>query len=76
MLIGGGLSLISANPMPTGWYVIGRTPERLFALERDPPLLIEPGDAISFESIDAASFFALEARALRGEVVAKREVLP
>jgi len=76
VLIGGGLSLIAANSMPTGWYVIGRTPERLFALERDPPLLIEPGDAISFESIDAASFFALEARALRGEVVAKREVLP
>ena len=76
VLIGGGLSLIAANPMPTGWYVIGRTPERMFALERDPPLLIEPGDAVCFEPIDAARFSALEARAARGEVVALREALP
>ena len=76
VLIGGGLSLIAANPMPTGWYVIGRTPERMFALEREPPLLIEPGDAVCFEPIDAAMFFALEARAARGEVVALREALP
>jgi allophanate hydrolase subunit 1 len=33
-LIGGALSLIAANPMPTGWYVVGRTPERMFALNR------------------------------------------
>jgi inhibitor of KinA len=76
VLIGGGLSLISANPMPTGWYVIGRTPERMFALKREPPLLIEPGDAVLFETIDAGTFFALEARAARGEVVALREALP
>ena len=75
MLIGGGLSLIAANPMPTGWYVIGRTPERLFALEREPPALIEPGDAVRFEPIDMATFFALEGRAARGEIVARREAL-
>jgi KipI family sensor histidine kinase inhibitor len=75
VLIGGGLSLISANPMPTGWYVIGRTPERLFALEREPPLLIEPGDAVRFEVIDAATFSGLKARVSRGEVVARREDL-
>ena len=76
VLIGGGLSLIAANPMPTGWYVIGRTPERMFALEREPPLLIEPGDAIRFEPIDHAMFSTLEARAARGEIVALREALP
>ncbi len=75
VLIGGGLSLIAANPMPTGWYVIGRTPERMFALVREPPLLIEPGDAVCFEPIDHATFSALEARAARGEIVALREVL-
>ncbi|MGA8171686.1 MAG: allophanate hydrolase subunit 1 [Methylocystis sp.] len=72
VLIGGGLSLIAANPMPTGWYVIGRTPEKLFSLEREPPLLIDPGDAIDFEPIDTATFSALEAR---GGMVARREVL-
>jgi allophanate hydrolase subunit 1 len=48
----------------------------MFALEREPPLLIEPGDAVCFEPIDAAMFFALEARAARGEIVALREALP
>jgi allophanate hydrolase subunit 1 len=61
--------------MPTGWYVIGRTPERMFALEREPPLLIEPGDAVCFEPIDHETFLALKARAARGEIVALREAL-
>jgi inhibitor of KinA len=76
VLIGGGLTLIAANPMPTGWYVIGRTPENLFALNRAPPLLVEPGDGIRFESVDAATFAALEARVGEGEIVAQREALP
>ncbi|MGJ0510361.1 MAG: carboxyltransferase domain-containing protein [Methylocystis sp.] len=76
VLIGGGLSLIGANPMPTGWYVIGRTPERLFSLRRDPPFLIAPGDALRFEPIDAATFAALDARAAAGEMVMRREPPP
>jgi KipI family sensor histidine kinase inhibitor len=75
VLIGGGLSLIGANPMPTGWYVIGRTPERLFAPTREPPLLIAPGDAIRFEPVDPATFTALDERAARGDVVTRRELL-
>jgi inhibitor of KinA len=75
VLIGGGLTLIAANPMPTGWYVIGRTPENLFALNRAPPLLIEPGDAIKFDAVDAATFTALEARVDAGEIVARREAV-
>jgi KipI family sensor histidine kinase inhibitor len=74
-LIGGALSLIAANPMPTGWYVIGRTPERMFALDRDPPFLIAPGEAVRFEPIDAETFLALNARALAGETVARRDRL-
>lgn len=76
VLIGGGLSLIATNPMPTGWYVIGRTPERLFSMERDEPFFIAPGDGVRFESIDAEAFHALEARAARGEIVARREAAP
>jgi inhibitor of KinA len=73
VLIGGGLSLIATNPMPTGWYVIGRTPERLFSLLRDPPFLIAPGEALRFEPIDAATFTALDARAAAGETLIRRE---
>jgi KipI family sensor histidine kinase inhibitor len=75
VLIGGGLTLVATNPMPTGWYVIGRTPEILFALDRDPPTLIEPGDAIIFEPVSADVFQSLEARASSGEVLARREAL-
>lgn len=75
VLVGGGLSLIAANPMPTGWYVVGRTPERLFSLDRDPPFLIEPGDAVRFEAVGAAEFEALDARAARAETIARREPL-
>jgi inhibitor of KinA len=73
VLIGGGLSLVGANSMPTGWYVVGRTPERLFSLRREPPFLIAPGDALRFEPIGAATFAALSARAEAGEIVARRE---
>jgi allophanate hydrolase subunit 1 len=48
----------------------------MFALEREPPLLIEPGDDVCFEPVDHEMFFALEARAARGEIVALREALP
>jgi inhibitor of KinA len=72
VLIGGGLALIATNPMPTGWYVVARTPERLFNVKREPPFLIDAGDAISFEPIDAATFAVLDARAAAGEVVARR----
>lgn len=75
VLIGGGLALIASNPMPTGWYVIARTPERLFALERDPPFLLEAGDSVRFEPIDSATFEELDARAASGDVVARRERL-
>ncbi|WP_363350946.1 allophanate hydrolase subunit 1 [Methylocystis echinoides] len=73
VLIGGGLSLIGANPMPTGWYVIGRTPERLFSPQRKPPFFVAPGDTLRFEPVDAATFAALESRAAAGETVARRE---
>lgn len=72
VLVGGGLSAIATFPMPTGWYVVGRTPERLYAPERPSPFLIEPGDDIRFEPIDAATFAALDERAEAGEVVARR----
>lgn len=75
ILIGGALALIAANPMPTGWYVVGRTPERLFAPAREPPVLVAPGDAIRFEPVDAATFEALDARAAAGETLARREDL-
>jgi inhibitor of KinA len=75
ILVGGGLALISTFSMPTGWWLIGRTPERMFAPGRDPVFLVEVGDLLLFDPIDAECFAVLEARAASGEIVARRERL-
>lgn len=73
VMIGGGLCGIATFPMPTGWYVLGRTPERLYAPARAERFLLQPGDVLRFEPVDGATFAGLEARAEAGETVAQRE---
>jgi inhibitor of KinA len=41
---------------PGGWHLIGRTPISLFSLDRTPPALVQPGDAVCFEAISRAEF--------------------
>ncbi|GLK69657.1 5-oxoprolinase subunit B family protein [Hansschlegelia plantiphila] len=71
VMVGGGLAAIATFPMPTGWHVVGRTPERLYAPERAEAFLLAPGDALRFEPVDVATFRALERRAATGEIVAQ-----
>lgn len=73
VMIAGGMSAIAPLPMPTGWWVIGRTPEKVFAPARDPAFLVAVGDTIRFEPIDAAAFDTLAARVAAGEPVARVE---
>ncbi len=73
VMIAGGMSAVAPLPMPTGWWVIGRTPEKVFAPVRDPAFLVAVGDDIRFEAIDAGTFEALAARVAAGEVVARVE---
>lgn len=73
ILLGGGLTLVTTFAMPTGWWILGRTPERMFAPKRDPVFLVGLGDALRFEPVDVAAFAALEMRAAGGDIVAKRE---
>lgn len=75
IMIGGGLCAVGTFPMPTGWYVLGRTPERLYAPERPEPFLIRAGDGLRFEAVDAETFRALERRSAGGEIVARREAV-
>ncbi|MCX4199165.1 allophanate hydrolase subunit 1 [Methylobacterium organophilum] len=72
IMIGGGLAAVATVPMPTGWYVIGATPARLYAPEREPSFFVGAGDLIRFEPVDAATFDALTAREAAGEPVARR----
>jgi len=76
IMIGGGLSAVASFPMPTGWWVIGRSAERMFAPGRTPTFLVEAGDQLRFEAVDAATFAALEARVAAGEIVARSEAAP
>lgn len=71
--IGGQQSAVFSVEMPSGWHLIGRTPERAFAPERAEPFLFAQGDRIRFEPIDTPTFDALAARAATGEIVARRE---
>ncbi|MFE1603239.1 5-oxoprolinase subunit B family protein [Methylobacterium sp. ID0610] len=73
VMIAGGLAGVANMPMPTGWYVIGRTPERLYAPARENPFPVAVGDTLRFEPVDAATFAALDARAAAGESVGRRE---
>jgi KipI family sensor histidine kinase inhibitor len=73
IMIAGGMSLVTTVAMPTGWWVIGRTPERMFAADRDPVFLAAVGDEIRFEPVDADTFARLAARARAGETIAQVE---
>ena len=54
--IGGNQTGIYPLPSPGGWNIIGRTPLRLFDLEREPPALLRPGDQVRFVSITREEF--------------------
>jgi len=71
--IGGGLGTVVPFVMPTGWYVIGQTPERLFAAERQNAFLIQAGDLVRFDPIDVVTFRNLAQRAASGEIVARKQ---
>lgn len=73
VMIAGGMAAVAPLPMPTGWWVIGRTAEKVFAPARDPAFLVAVGDTIRFEAVDTATFDALTERVARGEVVARVE---
>jgi KipI family sensor histidine kinase inhibitor len=72
LIVAGGLAIVAALPMPSGWHILGRTPVRLFDPARDPAFLVAPGDRLSFEPVDLATLAALEARAAAGEPVLRK----
>ncbi len=45
---------------PGGWQIIGRTPIDAFNLERNPMILYEVGDYISFKPIDESEYKKIE----------------
>jgi inhibitor of KinA len=69
------LTAIYPYESPGGWHLIGTTPVRLFDIERAPPALLAPGDAVLFEVIDAAAFAAIKAAVGNGEYQVTQELI-
>jgi len=67
LLIAGGQALIASCPMPTGWYMLGRTPVKMFAPRRDPIFLMGIGDEVCFEQIGGSAFRELTEAAEAGD---------
>lgn len=54
--IANGLTCIYPVEIAGGWRLIGRTPWRMFDLDRDPPTRLQLGDRVKFVPISAAQF--------------------
>ncbi|KPK05883.1 MAG: allophanate hydrolase [Betaproteobacteria bacterium SG8_39] len=71
--IGGIQAAVFSVEIPSGWHLLGRTPERMFDLRRAQPFLLGAGDRVRFRPISPAEYDRLAALAERGEVVAECE---
>ena len=73
LTIANGQALIASIAMPTGWYMLGRTPARTFDPARDPAFPIAVGDTVAFERVDATRFAELEREVAQGRDVLTAE---
>ncbi len=62
-----GMTIVYPLESPGGWHLIARTPARLFDLRRENPILLRPGDEVSFEPIERKEFDRLATAAAGGE---------
>jgi allophanate hydrolase subunit 1 len=72
--IGGIQTGVQCLAGPSGWHLLGQTAVRTYQLHRDPTFLLEPGDYVTFSSVDAKIFAQQDRAAEGGEVVA--ELMP
>lgn len=54
--IGGNQTGVYPLESPGGWQLIGRTPERLFQPEHNPPVLLRAGDRVRFLPVTPEDF--------------------
>lgn len=58
VLVAGPQCLVSTLTMPTGWWVIGRSPTRILTGDADRPFLFDVGDPVRFRRISRSEFDA------------------
>ena len=69
--IGGVQAGVQCLAGPSGWHLLGCTAVRTYQLRRDPIFLLEPGDAVTFTTVDAKTFAEQDRAAESGEIVAE-----
>jgi KipI family sensor histidine kinase inhibitor len=68
--IGGVQTGVQCLAGPSGWHLLGRTAVRTYQLHRDPIFLLEPGDHVTFSTVDAKTFAEQDRAAEAGEIIA------
>ena len=58
VIIAGAQCLVTTLVMPTGWWVIGRSPTRILTGQAQRPFLFDVGDQVAFRRISRADFDA------------------
>ena len=66
--IGGIQAAIMPLPTPTGFYLLGRTPIRLFDRRRPEPALFRAGDWVRFRAIPPSEFEELSQAVAAGQI--------
>ena len=61
VIIAGPQCIIQSLKMPTGWWVIGHTPFKVFDAQASEPFTFAVGDVVRFRRIDRAELQRLEA---------------
>jgi inhibitor of KinA len=62
VVIAGPQCLVTTITMPTGWWIIGRSPTRILTGEADRPFLFDVGDQVRFRRIGRDDYDAEAAR--------------
>lgn len=55
VLVTGRQCLVVPTPLSTGWFVIGRSPVRVFDPDSERPFRFDVGDTVTFERIDTGA---------------------
>lgn len=71
--IGGSQCAIYSVESPGGFWVLGRTPLRLYDPSGPDPILLRPGDRVRFRAIDRVEFDAIAEAVALGKFRAKIE---
>jgi inhibitor of KinA len=58
VLIAGPQCIVTTLTMPTGWWIIGRSPTEILTADPSRPFLLDVGDTVQFRRIDRATFEA------------------